>query len=125
MTSTFAAIDWLIFVLYFVLLSGSGWWINRFAAQNSQEYFIGSNNIPTWLAAISVLATAQSAATFLGGPDIGYRSNLTYLASTFGALMAAFFVGYFLIPRFYRYKVSTVYELLELRFGSRAKSRLA
>ncbi|CAI3797807.1 hypothetical protein JAMGFMIE_01912 [Rheinheimera sp. MM224] len=123
MTSTFATLDWLMFVLYFVLLALTGWWINRSGAKNSQEYFIGSNSMPTWLAAISVLATAQSAATFLGGPDIGYRSNLTYLASNIGALMAAFFVGYFLIPRFYRYKVSTVYELLELRFGSRAKKQ--
>ena len=123
MASTFTALDWLMFVLYFVLLALTGWWINRSGAKNSQEYFIGSNSMPTWLAAISVLATAQSAATFLGGPDSGYRGNLTYLASTIGALMAAFFVGYFLIPRFYRYKVSTVYELLELRFGSRAKKQ--
>jgi SSS family transporter len=123
MTSTFTALDWLMFVMYFVLLALTGWWINSSGAKNSQEYFIGSNSMPTWLAAISVLATAQSAATFLGGPDSGYRSNLTYLASNIGALMAAFFVGYFLIPRFYRYKVSTVYELLELRFGSRAKKQ--
>jgi solute:Na+ symporter, SSS family len=123
MTSTFAILDWLMFGLYFVLLAFTGWWINRGNANNSQEYFIGNNTMPTWLAAVSVLATAQSAATFLGGPDIGYRSNLTYLASNIGALMAAFFVGYFLIPRFYRYKVSTVYELLELRFGSTAKKQ--
>lgn len=123
MTSTFTSPDWLMFGLYFVLLALTGWWINRTGAQNSQQYFIGCNRMPTWLAAISVLATAQSAATFLGGPDIGYRSNLTYLASLLGALMAAFFVGYFLIPRFYRHKVSTVYELLELRFGSAAKKQ--
>lgn len=123
MTSTFSALDWLAFLAYFVLLALTGWWINRSGADNSQQYFIGTNSMPTWLAAISVLATAQSAATFLGGPDSGYRGNLTYLASTIGALMAAFFVGYFLIPRFYRYKVSTVYELLELRFGSRAKKQ--
>ncbi len=69
MTSTFVALDWLMFVLYFVLLAPTrvGGLI-AVAAQNSQEYFIGSNNIPTWLAAISVLATAQSAATFLGWP---------------------------------------------------------
>jgi SSS family transporter len=123
MVSTFSALDWLAFLSYFILLALTGWWINRAGAHNSHEYFVGSNSMPTWLAAISVLATAQSAATFLGGPDIGYRSNLTYLASTIGALMAALFVGYFLIPRFYRFKVGTVYELLELRFGSAAKKQ--
>ncbi len=123
MTSTFTPLDWLMFVVYFVLLALTGWWINRRGSHNSQEYFIGNNSMPTWLAAISVLATAQSAATFLGGPDIGYRSDLTYLASILGALMAALFVSYFLIPRFYQHKVSTVYELLELRFGSSAKKQ--
>ena len=49
MTSTFTALDWLMFVMYFVLLALTGWWINRSGAKNSQEYFIGSNSMPTWL----------------------------------------------------------------------------
>lgn len=77
--------------------------------------------MPIWAVGISVLATSQSAATFLGGPDQGYRGDLTYLATNIAGFLAALFVAMFLLPRFYALKVYTVYELLEQRFGPNAK----
>ncbi len=79
--------------------------------------------MPIWLVAISVLATSQSAATFLGGPDQGYRSDLSYLATNIGTILAAVFVAKYFIPKFYQYKVTTVYELLEVRFGEKSKKQ--
>ncbi|MCP3864616.1 MAG: sodium:solute symporter, partial [Aestuariibacter sp.] len=108
--------------MYGLLLAVSGWYFNRKAATTS-DYFLGGNAMPIWMVAISVLATSQSAATFLGGPDQGYRGNLTYLATNLGAFIAAFFVARFLIPRFYALNVYTVYELLENRFGESAKQQ--
>ena len=116
-------IDWIIFIAYFVLLAGTGWYFSRRKVSNTKEYFLGGNNMSIWLVAISVLATSQSAATFLGGPDQGYRANLTYLATNLGTILAAVFVAKFMIPRFYELKVTTVYELLQVRFGSETKMR--
>ncbi len=73
--------------------------------------------MPFWVVAISILATSQSAATFLGGPDQGYRGNYTYLATNIGTIIAAIFVAKVLIPKFYALKVTTVYELLANRFN--------
>lgn len=118
----YSHLDWLVFAAYGLLLILSGWFFNR-SAHNSRDYFLGGNKMPVWVVAISILATSQSAATFLGGPDQGYRGDLSYLATNIGAFIAAIFVSVFLIPRFYRHKVFTVYELLESRFGSRAKTQ--
>ncbi|GGW71952.1 sodium:solute symporter [Alishewanella tabrizica] len=115
-------LDWLVFCSYFLILAALAWWVNLRQANNSKEYFLAANTMPVWLVAISVLATSQSAATFLGGPDMGFRGNLTYLASNIGAILAAFFVMKWLIPRYYALKVTTVYELLEQRFNARAKN---
>lgn len=114
--------DWLVFAIYALLLVGSGWLFNR-RSRNSEDYFLGGNSMPVWVVAISVLATSQSAATFLGGPDQGYRGDLSYLATNIGAFIAAAIVAAVLIPRYYQYKVFTVYELLEQRFGSAAKKQ--
>ena len=116
-------LDWFIFAAYFVILAVSGWYFSRKKVNNTNDYFLGSNDMPIWLVAISVLATAQSAATFLGGPDQGYRSDLSYLATNIGTIIAAIFVSIYLIPKFYQYKVATVYELLEVRFGEKAKKQ--
>jgi SSS family transporter len=95
--------------------------VNRKKSTSSADYFLGGNAMPMWMVSISVLATSQSAATFLGGPDMGYRGDLSYLATNIGAFIAAFFVAVYLIPKFYQYKVFTVYELLEQQIGPRAK----
>lgn len=113
-------LDWIVFFGYFAILASVGWAVNR-RASNSQDYFLAANSMPVWVVAISVLATSQSAATFLGGPDMGFRGNLSYLASNIGALIAAVLVMKLLLPRYYQLKVTTVYELLERRFGASAK----
>ena len=120
MLAYYTSLDWLVFAAYGLLMLGSGWLFNRKSA-NSQDYFLGGNSMPVWVVAISVLATSQSAATFLGGPDQGYRGDFTYISSNIGALIAALFVSAWLIPRFYQQQVYTVYELLERRFGASAK----
>lgn len=120
MIDQFSAIDWLIFGGYGLILIVSGWLYNR-QASTSNDYFLGGKSIPMWVVAISVLATSQSAATFLGGPDQGYRGDLTYLATNIAGFIAAIFVATFLLPKFYKFKVFTVYELLAQRFGDQAK----
>jgi len=113
--------DWTVFVAYFAILAALGWWVNRRSAGSSKDYFLAANTMPAWVVAVSVLATSQSAATFLGGPDMGFRSNLSYLASNIGALIATLLVIRFLLPRYYQLNVTTVYELLQQRFGASAK----
>lgn len=121
MNAEYTYIDWLVFIAYGTTLLLSGYWLNRKKLNSSEDYFLGSNAMPMWMVSISVLATSQSAATFLGGPDMGYRGDLSYLATNIGAFIAAFFVAAYLIPKFYQYKVFTVYELLEQQIGPRAK----
>ncbi len=115
-------LDWTVFAGYFLLLATLAVWVNRRRADNSSDYFLGGNSMPPLLVAISVLATSQSAATFLGGPDMGFRGNLSYLATNIGAIIAAILVIKWLIPRYYQLKVTTVYELLENRFSASAKN---
>lgn len=114
-------LDWTVFFGYFAILALVGWSVNRRKAGSSNDYFLAANSMPVWVVAVSVLATSQSAATFLGGPDMGFRGNLSYLATNIGALIATFIVIKFLLPRYYQLKVTTVYELLEQRFGASAK----
>jgi SSS family transporter len=120
MIDQFSALDWAIFAAYALLLLGSGYLLNA-KSNTSEEYFLGAKSMPFWVVAISVLATSQSAATFLGGPDQGYRGNLTYIATNLAGLIAAVFVAAYLLPKFYQHRVFTVYELLAKRFGERAK----
>ena len=120
MHSSFAPLDWLVIGLYTLLLFAGGWIFRPRGAGSAREYFLAGGTVPAWMAAISVLSATQSAATFLGGPDQGFRGDYTYLSGNVGGLIGALFVAKFLIPRFYAIRATTVYELLEVRFSRRA-----
>lgn len=118
--SGFSALDWLVMAAYFVLLAGTGWWFSR-RVKGSREFFLAGRAMPVWAVAVSVLATSLSAATFLGAPEQAYDGDLTYLSTILGTIVAAIVVAAFFIPAFYRHGVTTVYELLEVRFGVTAR----
>ena len=71
--------------------------------------------------AISMLATTQSAATFLGVPQFAYLHDFTLLGFYFIAFVAVWFIARFLVPRFFAMRAVSVYELLEVRYGAGAK----
>ena len=120
MTSPFGLADWIVIAGYVALLIAGGWFFMPRRTEDAREYFLAGGTVPAWLAAISVLSATQSAATFLGGPDYGYRGDYTYLGSNLGGLIGAVFVAKVLIPRFYAMRATTAYELLTLRFSATA-----
>lgn len=120
MTPFFQTIDWAVLAGFIVLLVGIGLYYQRSDANDAKDYFLAGGKVPSWLAAISTIATMQSAATFLGAPDYGFKGDFTYLGTNIGTIMAAYFVGLVLIPRFYKMKAATVYDLLEKRYGTLA-----
>ena len=98
MNSTFTPLDWMIFGSYFLILILTSVVLSRVKVETTRDYFVGSNAMPMLAVAISVLATSQSAATFLGGPEYSYGKDLTFLGFYFSAFIAVFFVAWFLIP---------------------------
>ncbi len=119
MNAQFTTLDWAIVGGYVLILALAGILSTR-RQRDSEDYFLAGHRVPIWLVAVSVLSTTQSAATFLGAPDYGYRGDYTYLTSYLGPLIAAFLISRFLIPRFYAEGVTTVYELLRSRFDATA-----
>jgi len=123
MNSAFSTLDWSVFIAYFLVLTVTSVLLSRVKVKSTRDYFLGGNTVPMFAVAISVLATSQSAATFLGGPEYSYGKDLTFLGFYFSAFLAIVFVSRVLIPRFYAINAVTVYELLEVRYGSRAKKQ--
>ena len=115
----FSSLDWLVLAGYFLLLIITGILFSR-RQYSTEDYFLARGRIPLWAAGISFMATALSAATFIGAPQQSYESDLTYLSSNIGSILAILTVALFFIPAFYRLRVSTVYGLLDIRFGKPA-----
>lgn len=115
------AVDLGVLVVYFVGLLAAGLLLGRRKQRSTSDYFLGARSMPVWAVAISTIATALSAATFVGAPAQAFKGDLTYLSAALGTIAAAFIVAWLFIPAFYRSGVMTVYELLGKRYGSPAK----
>jgi SSS family transporter len=121
MESSFSSLDWIIFSSYFLVLIFTSVILSQSKVKTSRDYFTGGNAMPMLAVAISVLATSQSAATFLGGPEYSFSKDLTFLGFYASAFIAILFVSKVLVPRFYAINAITVYEYLEHRYGETSK----
>jgi len=116
-----AIADQVIVATYLGIILISGIWLARREPAGAEEYFLGGRRMPVWAVAISVVASSLSVATFMGVPQQAYAGNLTYLSTNIGGLLAVLVVAYFFIPAFYKHSCTSIYELLEHRFGPGAK----
>ncbi len=108
--------DWCVLGAYATLLAGGAYVVRRRAA-DVRDYFVGHGQMPAWAVSISILASATSVATVLGAPESAYLGDLTYLVANIGAVLAIVVVAVLFIPRYYRERVVTVYQLVENAYG--------
>ena len=117
--AAFGPIDWLVLVGYMGMMLAIGWWASR-GQTDEHTYFQGGRAMPTWAVALSVLATALSAATFIGAPQIAYSGDLSYLILNIGGILGAVFVAVVFLPPLYHAGTITIYGYLGRRFGPAA-----
>jgi SSS family transporter len=113
----FSLIDWAVLAVYMAAVLWIGIWAGK-RREHGDDFFLAGRSMPSWAVAVSVLATALSAATFVGGPQQSYGGDLTYLASNIGGLIAVFIVGFFFLPAFYAAGTPSIYGYLGRRFGA-------
>ena len=121
MQAGFSLIDWTIFIAYLLLLLGLASYLSNKNVSSTREFFTAKNSMKAWTVALSLLATAQSAATFLGAPEFSYRFDLTLLGYSVTSLLAIYIVVKVLIPKLYEMNAVSVYELLHERYGGNAR----
>jgi len=115
--------DVAIIVAYFVVIIALGLYMGR-REESMEDFALGGRKIPWWAVLASIIAAETSAATFLGIPAEGYRlQNAIYVQLMIGTILARIIIAFVFIKPFYHYRVYTVYEFLEKRFGP--KSRIA
>jgi solute:Na+ symporter, SSS family len=114
--------DLFVIVLYFVAVISIGLYKGR-GDKSMEGFATGDRNIPWWAVLASILAAEISAATFLGAPGEGYHlRNFTYAQLAIGTILARIIIAYTFIKPYYDYRVVSIYEFLNIRFGQLSKN---
>lgn len=113
-------IDWIIVALFLGALVAIGWFFSR-KSRNIEDYFVAGRSMPGWLVAIAATGTSISAGTFVGSPELGFNTNLTYVMNLIGAIFGGCLVAALILPRLYNAKTITIYGFIGNRFGETSK----
>ncbi len=89
--------------------------------KDTGTYFLANRRMP-WLAvSLSVVASVLSAITYLGAPQVAYEENAALVVGLPATLLAAPLVILLFFPIYRRLQVTSIYEYVGLRFGSRSR----
>ncbi|XP_029452124.1 sodium-dependent multivitamin transporter isoform X2 [Rhinatrema bivittatum] len=115
----FTTTDYIIFVFLLLLSSGIGLF-HAFTGgkqRTTQEFLLADRSMSFLPVALSLLATFQSAVAILGVPSEIYRFGTEYWFLGCSYILGLVIPAHIFIPVFYRLKLTSTYEYLELRFN--------
>ena len=109
-------IDLLIICLFLGGFSTYGIWQRKFNL-SSDDYFLAGRTLPWPVAMLSIVATETSVLTFISVPGLAYRGDWTFLQLSIGYIIGRICVSIFLLPQYFKYGISSIYEILGKKFG--------
>nr|XP_016854439.1 PREDICTED: sodium-dependent multivitamin transporter [Anolis carolinensis] len=117
--ATFGVADYAIFVLLLVFSAGIGLYHALSGGKQStvQEFLLADRSMSFLPVALSLLATFQSAVAILGVPAEIYRFGTEYWFLGCSYFLGLLIPAHVFIPIFYRLRLTSTYEYLELRFN--------
>ncbi|GAA4306467.1 sodium/sugar symporter [Nibribacter koreensis] len=114
-------IDYLIFLLYFVIVSGYGYWIykrKQSKTLDSKEFFLAEGSLTWWAIGASLIASNISAEQFIGMSGSGFAMGLAISTYEWMAAATLIVVAIFFIPIYLKNKIYTMPQFLSQRYNN-------
>ena len=128
MGASFQFSDYLIFVLYAILILFVGLWASRTkkgTEKSAEDYFLASKSLPWWAIGASLIAANISAEQFIGMSGSGYKVGLAIASYEWMAAITLIVVGKFFLPIFIEKGIYTIPGFVEKRYSKQLKTILA
>ena len=128
MTNGFETLDYIVFILYALVILGVGLWVSRDKKghqKNAEDYFLASKSLPWWAIGASLIAANISAEQFIGMSGSGFALGLAIASYEWMAALTLIIVGKFFLPIFIKKELYTIPEFVEKRFSTNLKTILA
>lgn len=116
----FAFVDYIIFVIYFFVVAGYGYWIYRKktnSLSSSKDYFLAEGSLTWWAIGSSLIASNISAEQFIGMSGNGFEVGIAVAAYELIAAVALIIVAVWFIPVYLKNKIFTMPQFLNNRYN--------
>jgi len=86
---------------------------------SNETFFKANKKSPWYIVAFGMVGASLSGVTFISVPGWVQSSQFSYMQVVFGYLIGYFVIAYVLIPIYYKLQVTSIYEFLKHRFGTK------
>lgn len=112
--------DYIVFIIYFILVSGYGLWVykrKKSAQTSSTDFFLAEGQLTWWAIGASLIASNISAEQFIGMSGNGFRLGLAISAYEWLAALSLIIVAVFFMPIYLKNRIFTMPQFLKTRYN--------
>ena len=112
--------DYLVFVIYFVIVASYGIWIYRkkkHEQASTKDYFLAEGSLTWWAIGASLIASNISAEQFIGMSGEGFFVGIAVAAYEWVAAIALIIIAVWFIPIYLKNKIFTMPQFLTRRYN--------
>jgi solute:Na+ symporter, SSS family len=117
---SFQTVDWVVIVIYFLVILGIAWWSMKQKQRTTADYFLASRHIGWFVIGASIFASNIGAEHIVGLAGTAAKTGVVmghYELHSWLVLV----LGWVFVPFYMRSKVFTMPEFLELRYSPKAR----
>jgi solute:Na+ symporter, SSS family len=118
--NTLATKDYIIFVLYFIMVASYGYYVYRkkkTAALDSKDFFLAEGSLTWWAIGASLIASNISAEQFIGMSGEGFFVGTAVAAYEWVAAIALIIIAIWFMPVYLKNRIFTMPQFLKTRYN--------
>ena len=119
--NSLSTLDMMIFVIYFILVAGYGYWVyhkkKKASITASHDFFLAEGSLTWWAIGASLIASNISAEQFIGMSGNGYFVGIAVAAYEWIAAIALIIIAVWFIPIYLKNKIYTMPQFLKRRYN--------
>src|SRR5437763_8010039 len=119
MNNRLTAADYLIFVLYLVLVGSYGYWVyhkRKSKEHDTKDFFLAEGSLTWWAIGASLIASNISAEQFIGMSGSGFALGIGIASYEWMAAATLIIVAIFFMPIYLKNKIYTMPQFLRNRY---------
>ena len=116
--------DYLVFIIYFVIVASYGYWIynkKKKAVTDTHDYFLAEGSLTWWAIGASLIASNISAEQFIGMSGEGFFVGIAVACYEWLAAIALIIIAVWFMPVYLKNKIYTMPQFLTRRYNESVK----
>src|SRR4051794_5654348 len=112
--------DYLVFIIYFVIVASYGYWIyhkRKSQEHDSKAFFLAEGSLTWWAIGASLIASNISAEQFIGMSGNGYFVGIAVSAYEWIAALALVIIAVWFMPVYLKNHIYTMPQFLKTRYN--------